>query len=45
MSLQTAGTQNTADYPDIPDEGILCSNGVFVNFLAADVAAFTVFYN
>ena len=45
MTLQTAGTQNTADYPDIPDEGILCTNGVFVNFLAADVAAFTVFYN
>ena len=45
LTLQTSGTAASSDYPDIPDEGLLCSDGVFVNFLAADVAAFTVFYN
>jgi hypothetical protein len=45
MKLLTTGTQNTSDYPDIPDEGLLCKDGAFVNFLAADVAALTVFFN
>ena len=45
MTFQTSGTQNTSDYPDIPDEGVLCTDGAFVNFLAADVLALTVFYN
>ena len=45
LTLQTSGTAASSDYPDIPDEGLLCSDGVFVNFLVADVAAFTVFYN
>jgi hypothetical protein len=45
MKLLTTGTQNTSDYPDIPDEGLLCKDGAFVNFLAADVTALTVFFN
>ena len=45
MTLQTTGTQNTSDYPDIPDGGLLCPDGAFVNFAAADVFAVTVFFN
>ena len=45
MTLLTTGTQNTADYPDVPDEGLLCKDGAFVNFLASDVTAITVFFN
>ena len=45
LTLQTSGTAASSDYPDIPDEGLLCPDGAFVNFLAADVASFTVFYN
>ena len=35
----------TADYPDIPDEGVLCADGAYVNFTTTDVTAFTVFFN
>jgi hypothetical protein len=45
MQLMTSGTASTADYPDIPDEGVLCSDGAYVNFTTTDVTAFTVFYN
>ena len=41
----TTGTAATADYPDIPDEGVLCADGAYVNFTTTDVTAFTVFYN
>jgi len=45
MQIMTSGTASTADYPDIPDEGVLCSDGAYVNFTTTDVTAFTVFYN
>ena len=45
MKIQTTGTQQTADYPDIPDEGLLCTTGAYMNFAATDVTAVTVFYN
>ena len=45
MKLMTTGTAATADYPDIPDEGVLCSDGAYVNFTTTDVTAFTVFFN
>ncbi len=45
MKLMTTGTAATADYPDIPDEGVLCADGAYVNFTTTDVTAFTVFFN
>tara|TARA_R110001592_G_scaffold109278_1_gene304922 strand:+ start:302 stop:922 length:621 start_codon:yes stop_codon:yes gene_type:complete len=45
MKLQTTGTAATADYPDVPDDGVLCTDGAFVNCLAASFTALTVFYN
>jgi len=45
MKIQTTGGATSADYPDVPDEGLLCPDGAFVNFLATDVASLTVFYN
>ena len=45
IKFMTSGTASTADYPDIPDEGVLCSDGAYVNFTTTDVTAFTVFYN
>ncbi len=45
MKILTTGTEKTADYPDIPDEGLLCTTGAYVNFAVADVTAITVFYN
>ena len=43
--IPTTGTAATADYPDIPDEGVLCADGAYVNFTTTDVTAFTVFFN
>ena len=43
MKLMTTGTAATADYPDIPDEGVLCSDGAYVNFTTTDVTAFKIF--
>ena len=45
LQLLTTGTASSADYPDIPDEGLLCVEGAFVHYIAADVTAVTVFYN
>ena len=45
MKIQTTGTEKTSDYPDIPDEGLVCATGAYVNFTATHVTALTVFYN
>ena len=45
MKFATSGGANTADYPDIPDEGILASDGAYLVYTTTSSTGITVFFN
>ena len=45
VKFATSGGANSADYPSMPDEGIVYSNGAYVVYTSNAVTGITVFYN
>jgi len=45
VKFATSGGANSADYPSMPDEGVVYSNGAYVVYTSTAVTGITVFYN
>tara|TARA_R100000935_G_scaffold46107_1_gene69300 strand:- start:834 stop:1442 length:609 start_codon:yes stop_codon:yes gene_type:complete len=45
MQFNTVSNANTTEYPDIPDEGLLCKNGAYVTYSSETMSSLTVFFN
>ena len=44
MQFNTVASANTTQYPDVPDDGILCVGGGYVTYSVAGLSSMTVFY-
>ena len=44
MKFNTVGSANTAEYPDIPDDGMLFKSGGYVLYTQTQLSSITVFY-
>lgn len=44
MQFNTVAAANTTQYPDVPDDGILCVGGGYVTYSVAGLSSMTVFY-
>jgi len=45
MQFNTVSNANTTEYPDIPDEGLLCKNGAYVTYSSETMSSLTVFFS
>ena len=44
MQFNTVGTADTAEYPDIPDDGLMFKEGGYVAYTQTKLSSITVFY-